>query len=139
MPKRDGHDLAALGWIGNHAEIDLALDQILVNLVRAQIFRVYVDSRKITEKFGQIRRQLMQTDAVHRADANRAGDDRANFAEPILELQESPHDLLARGVKNLSGRGWFDSGASAFYQSAVVLLFETADLLADRRLGYEIL
>src|SRR5712672_1108835 len=117
MPKRHRHYLAALGWICNHAEIDLALDQILVNFVRAQVLEVDIHGWKIAQKFCQVWRQLVQADAVHRADANRAGDHRADFAEPILELQKSPHDLFARGVKNLSGRSWFDSGASAFYQS----------------------
>src|SRR6266852_1783904 len=120
MAKRDGHYLAALCWIGDHAEIDLALDQILVNFIRAQILEVDIDGRKIAQKFGQVGRQLVQTDAIHGADTNRAGDHRADFAESILQLQESAHDFLAGGVENLSGRSWFDSGASAFYQSAVI-------------------
>src|SRR6266850_4571709 len=135
MPERHRHDLAALGWIGDDAEIDLTLDEVLVNFVRAQVLEMDIDGWKITQKFGQVRRQLVQTDAVHRADANRAGNHRADFAEPILQFKESPHDFLAGGIKNLPGRGRFDSGAFAFYQSAVILLFEAADLLADRRLG----
>src|SRR5713226_3269537 len=139
MPKRYRYDLAAFGWIGNDAEVDLALDEVFVDLIRAQVLQVHVDGRIIAQELGQVGRQLVQTDAVHRADANRAGDHRADFAESILQFQESAHDFLARGVEDLPGRGRFDSGASAFYQSAVILLFEAADLLADRRLGYEIL
>src|ERR1700683_4118978 len=81
----------------------------------------------------------MQANAVNGADANRPCHHRANFARPVFQFQEPPHDFLARSVENLSGRGGFDSGSSAFYQSAVVLLFQASDLLADRRLSDEVL
>src|SRR5271156_2749620 len=139
MAKRYRDDLAALGRISDHAKIDLALDQIFVNFIRAQVFQMNVDGRKIAQKFGQIRRQLMQADAVNGADANRARDHRSDLAQPVLQLQEPPHDFLARRVQNLPRRRRFDSRSPAFYQSAVVLLFEAANLLADRRLSNEVL
>ena len=81
----------------------------------------------------------MQPDAVNRADPNRSRDDRSDLAQPVLELQEPPHDFLARRVENLSSGRRFDSGSSAFYQSAVILFLKAANLLADRRLGNKVL
>src|ERR1700675_1683081 len=81
----------------------------------------------------------MQANAAHGAYPNRAGHHRAKLAQRILQFQEPAHNLLAGGVQNLPGGGRFNSGPSAFYQSAVVLFLQAADLLADSRLSYEIL
>src|SRR6204780_541548 len=81
----------------------------------------------------------MQAAAVNGADANRPCHHRADLAQPVFQFEEPAHDFFARRVENLAGRRGFDSGSSAFYQSAVVLLFEAPDLLADRRLSDEVL
>ena len=109
VAKRNGDDLAALGRIGDDAEVDFALDEVFVNFVGAQIFEMNIDRRIVAQEFRQIRRQLVQTDAVNGADANRAGDHRADFAQAIFQLEEFADDFLARGVENLAGGGRFDS------------------------------
>src|ERR1039457_5425215 len=100
---------------------------------------MYIDGRIVAEKLGQRRRQFVQANAVNGADANRARDHRADLAQPGFQFHETEHDFPVGGVQYLSGRRRFDSGSSAFYQSAVVLLFQAPDLLADRRLSDEVL
>src|ERR1039457_3150715 len=100
---------------------------------------MYIDGRIVAEKLGQIRRQFVQANAVNGADANRARDHRADLAQPVFQFQKTAHDFLAGGLQDLTGRRGFDSGSSPFYQSAVVLLFQAPDLLADRRLSNEVL
>src|SRR5262245_10936543 len=139
MPERDRHDLAALGRIGDHAQIDFAFHQILVNLVRAQVFEMDVDGRIVAQKLGQVGRELVKSDAVHSANPNRACHHRPNLAQAILQLHEAAHDLLAGGVENLARGSWFDSSSPAFYQSAIVFFLQAPNLLADRRLGYKVL
>src|SRR5271154_436922 len=139
MAKRHRNYLAALGRIGHDAEIDLTLDEVFVNFVRAQVLEMHVHGRIVAQKFRQVRRQLMQANAVNGTDANRPCPHRANLTQPVFQFQKSAHDFLARRVENLPGRRGFDSGSPAFYQSAVVLLFQASDLLADRRLSDEVL
>src|SRR5487761_456745 len=98
-----------------------------------------IDRRIVAQEFGEVRRRLMQPDAVDGAHANRSGDYRTDLAQPILQLHEAADDFLAGGIQNLAGRSRFDSRPAPFYQSAVVLFFEAADLLADCRLGDKIL
>src|SRR5579863_1288299 len=100
---------------------------------------MHIDLRKGAQVFAQVWRQFMQTDAVHGADPDRAGDHRSDLAQAILQLDEPADDLLARIVENLPRRSRFDPGPRAFQQAAFVLVFEASDLLADRRLGHEIL
>src|SRR5271156_1893401 len=100
---------------------------------------MHINRRKVAQKFGQVRRQLMQSDTVNGANPNRPRDHRADFAQAIFQFQEAAYDFLAGGVEYLPGRGRFDSCSSAFYQSAVVLLFQASDLLADRRLSNKVL
>ena len=103
MAERYRHNLAALGGIGDHAQVDLAFDQVLVNLVRAQIFQMHVDRRVVAQVLGEVRRQFMESHAIDGADPDRSGDDRADFAQPVLKLQEAADDFLAGGVKQLAG------------------------------------
>src|ERR1700722_10528778 len=81
----------------------------------------------------------MESDAVDGADPDRAGDDRTDLAQAILQLDEAPDNFLARIVENLSRRGRFDTGPRPLQQAALVLVFEASDLLADGRLGHEVL
>ena len=64
MPKSDHDDLAALGRIGHHAEIDFAFDQVFVNLVGAQVLQMHVYLRISAQELGEVGRQLVQPDAV---------------------------------------------------------------------------
>src|SRR5208282_5466605 len=110
-----------------------------VNLVRAQIFEVYVDRWIEAQKFTQIARQFVQSNAVNRPHPDRAGHYRTDFAQPVFELQEPANYLLARVVQNLTRGGRFDTSASAFYQTTIILVFQAANLLAYGRLGDEVL
>ena len=98
VAKRHRHNLAALGRIGDDAEIDFALDQVFVNLVRAQIFKMNVDGWIVAQKFGQVRRQLVQADAVNGADPNRSGDNRADLAQPIFQFPGSARTISLLAV-----------------------------------------
>src|ERR1700683_4074782 len=98
-----------------------------------------IDRRIAAKKFGQKWRQLTQPDTIDGADPNRAGDHRADFAQPIFEFEKFSDDFLARGIKDLTGGSGFDTRTASFYQSAIVFFFQAADLLANCRLGNEIL
>ncbi len=55
VTKGDRDDLAAFGGISDNAKVDLSVDQVFVNLVRAQVLQMDVDLWISAEKFRQIR------------------------------------------------------------------------------------
>src|SRR5437879_1591749 len=58
---------------------------------------------------------------------------------PYTTLFRSADDLLTGIVEYLAGGGWFDTRSRPFQQSTFVFVFQTPDLLADRRLGHKVL
>src|SRR5215472_1898960 len=113
MAEGNRNDLTALGRIRHDTEINLSLDQVFIDFVRPQVLQMDVNLGVRAQEFGQIRRQLMQTDAVDGTYPNRTGDHRPDLTQAILEFNEAANDLLARVVKNLTGRGRFDTCPSA--------------------------
>jgi hypothetical protein len=74
---RDDDDLRMLLRIGDDAEIDLLRDDVLVDLVWPRVFDVNVHLWVLAQVFLQIRRQLVQADAIDDGNAQMAADHRA--------------------------------------------------------------
>jgi hypothetical protein len=88
------------------------------------------------EELLQIRRQIMQPDAVNGGHADGAGDDVLNLLQLAEERIVSLDDLLAVIVEDLPLAGEPEFLLAPFDQQRLELAFQGADLLADRRLGY---
>jgi hypothetical protein len=92
-------------WIGHQAQVHHVAQNVFINLVGAAVFDVDIDGGKKLEEFFQIRRQIVQADAVNRGHADGAGNDVLDFLEAVLERVIGLDDLLAVFVKHLAFAG----------------------------------
>src|SRR5882757_1742716 len=117
--------------IGHEAKIHDIAKHIIVNLVRAAVFHVHVDSRMFLEKSFDIRRQIVQADAVNRCDANRAGNNIFDLLQLAVQGVVGLDDLLAEIVKQLAFTRQAKLFFAAFDKERFKLPFQGANLLAD--------
>ena len=135
LAQRDHGDARASVRVGDDAEIDAALERVLVDLVRATVLEVELHLRVRLQEALQLRGELVEPDGVHRRDAYRAGHDLRRRLQPRLEFLVALHDLLAHLVEDLAGGRELHVAARALEELLAVLVLQHADLLRNRGLG----
>src|SRR5437660_802488 len=139
VPEGQHGDAGAPRRVRHHADVDVALQDVLVDAARAAVREVEVDLRVGLQVALDLRRQLVETDRVDGRHPHRARDHVGQRLEARLHVLVALDDLLAHLIKDLARGGELHVAARPLEEAATVAILEGADLLADRRLGHEVL
>jgi len=120
-------------------EIDVAAQNLLVDVAGAVVLEVDVDVREIGEVRLERLAELVEAHTVHGPNADAPGHQVAQPLQLGLHRVEELEDLSTGPMENLSrGRRPY-AAALALEQPLAVALFESANLLADGGLRDEVL
>ncbi len=97
-----------------------------------------IDGGELLQELFQIRRKIMQTDAVNGRDTDGAGYDILNLLDTILQGIVSLDNLFAVFVKDLPFTGEPEFLFAALDEDGFEVTFERANLLADSGLSHVI-
>ena len=139
VPEGQHGDAGPPRRIRHHADVDVALEDVLVDAARAAVGEVEVDLRVGLQVALDLRGQLVEADRVDGRHPHRARDHVGQRLEARLHVLVALDDLLAHLVKDLARGGELHVAARPLEETATVAILEGADLLADRRLGHEVL
>ena len=133
VPTQRHHlELVILGRISHQTNINDVAQDIFIHLIGAPILDVNVDRWIAFEKALDERRQVVETDAINRGDADRARNDVFDFLQLVVQRIVSLDDLLAVLVEDLTLARETEFFFAAFDQERFKLLLQRTDLLADR-------
>ncbi len=131
MRNRDNFELRVFDRIGHQAEVNDIAQHVVINLVGPAVFDVDVDGRIVLHEFFDIRRQVVQADAVNRRDPDCARNDVLELLQLAIQRFIRLDDLLAVIVKHLAFAREAESFLAALDQQRLEDAFQGGDLLAD--------
>ena len=134
--QRNNFQFAVAIGISNEAKVHDVSEDVFVNLVGTAIFDVDRDGWIRLEKLLQIRRQIVQANAVNGGDADGAGNDILDLLKAAVQGIISSNDLLAIIIKNLPFAGESEFLFATLNEKRFESSFKRTNLLADRRLRY---
>jgi hypothetical protein len=130
--QRDDLQLRAAQRQSHDPEINRAAQTGFIDPVGAAVLEVDVHLRVRLDELLDVRRQLVQADAVDRRHADRAGDRGGARGEARLQRLKALNQLLAFGIEQPPGFGRRHSLAVApLDQPLIVAPLQGAHLLAD--------
>src|ERR1051326_4588677 len=135
LAQRDDFKLVVAARIGDEAQIHDVAGHVFVHLVGAAVFDVDGDRGIALQELFQVRRQIVQADAVNGRYADGAGDNVFDFLKLALEGLVGADDLLAVFIENLALARQAELLLAALDQQRFEKALERTDLLADGRLG----
>jgi hypothetical protein len=94
-----------------------------------------VNGRIVLEKAFDVRRQIMQTDAVNGRHADRPGDDVLDLLQLVMQAIVGLDDLFAEIVEDLAFPRQAEFLLAALDEQGLELSFQRTDLLAHGGLG----
>ena len=136
LAQRDDFQFAVRVRISHQPQVHHVAQHVFIDLVGAAIFHVHIDGGIALQKPLDVRRQIVQADAVNRRHADGAGNDVLDLLQLAVQRIISLDDLLAVLVQHLAFAGEPEFLFAALDQQGFELPFQGTDLLADGGLGH---
>lgn len=131
LVKRDDLDLPGFLGVGDEAEVDCIVDDVVVDEVGPAVFDADVDGGEVLEEAGDVGREFVQADAVDSGDMNSAADDFAHLLKFADEFFIAEEDVLGAVVEFLAFACEPELLLASVDDEDVEVALHGAELLAD--------